>query len=372
MDSLFPPGKKLASYEIRPKIGSSESATTLGDFVDHTRPRPVRFLVYSIGLEIAAWSVLLLLSFTVYLLFASARSVEGVYDLSGLVLALTILFVALRRVGKRFRLVSKKLLLTETRKPILYLRSFYEEAEPDAVYYDRARTDETLAQVLRTIGPLVAVGKPSDRLQPLGAIRVYFNNEVWREKVEALMSMSKLVMIQAGCSPGLEWEIATSVKRLKPEQLIFTFLSWQELDGDARQSKYEEFAMRLKSISHLALPERIDGAYFLYFKQNWKANLASLSGWTGSFFYLASLPGFLLKSFTNSSQGTFNKFPAQVSDTIRKSSVASVREALRPVLKMQGVTLPIWETMIYISLVLAIGASFIYLALRIALKLGVW
>nr|ALS90558.1 MetaGeneMark_Unknown Function [uncultured bacterium] len=129
------------------------------------------------------------------------------------------------------------MLLTDRRRPIIYLRSFYEEAEPDAIYYDKAKTDETLAQVLKTTGPLIAVGKPGDKLQPLGAIRVYFNDEVWQENVEVLMAMSRLVIIQAGLSPGLKWEMATARKLLKPEQLLFTFLSWQELDGDLRQSK---------------------------------------------------------------------------------------------------------------------------------------
>lgn len=331
----------------------------------------MRFVVYSICLEFAAWSVFLLLSITVYLLLANRRATfEDFYNLSGLILTLILLFVTLRRVGKRFRLVSKKMLLTDTRTPILYLRSFYEEFEPDAVYYDKAKTDETLAQVLKTTGPLVAVGKPGDKLQPLGAIRVYFNDEVWREKVEALMAMSKLVIIQAGCTPGLEWEIATAIKRLKPEQLLFTFLSWQELDGVSRQSKYEVFAGQLKSISSLTLPERINGAYFLYFDQNWKPHLALLSGWKRYFFYLASLPGILLKSLANGSQGTFNKFPVQVWGIIRKSSVASVREVLRPVLKMQGVTLPLRETIIYIGLVLVITSSLIFFTLRIVIKLS--
>jgi len=341
--------------------------TTLEDFANHTRPRPLRFVVYSVCLEFAAWLTFLLLSFVLYLLFVN-KTVEGTYDLAGFILALIMLFAALRRVSKRFRLVSKKMLLTDRRKPILYLRSFREEFEPNAIYYDKARTDETLAQVFRTTGPLVAVGRPGDTLQPLGAIRLYFSDDVWRENVEVLMALSRLVIIQAGRSPGLEWEMATAVKRLNPEQLLFTFLSWQELDGDSRQSRYEEFAGQLKFISSLTLPDRIDGAYFLYFDRNWKPHLASLSGWRRYFFYLASSPAILLKSFANTSSGTFNKIPIQVSDIIRKSSVASVREALRPVLKKHKVALPIWETIIYISLVLAFTASLMFFTLRILIR----
>jgi hypothetical protein len=323
-------------------------------FVNYAKPRPKHFLFYSICLELIAWLALLDIIISLTSDISDPKNIRGRPYSYILVPYLLFLFIALRRVSKRYRLNPKKMLLTDTREPVLYLRAFYEESVPNVIYYDKAGTDETLAKVFKNVGPLVAVGKPSNKQQPLGAIRVYFNDEVWQENVKTLMSMSKLVVIQAGCSPGLEWEIATAIKYLKPQQLLFTFLSWQELEKASRQSKFIEFATQLKLVSNFDLPKQIDDAYFLYFDREWNPHFAWLSRWKIFFFFPPSSLLYLLMGLPW--QGTFHNLPQfiQIHGLFRKTSITSVREALRPVLKTQGIRLPALKTALNISFILGI------------------
>jgi hypothetical protein len=327
---------------------------SLKDFANYTRPRPKQFLFYSTCLEFVAW--LALLDFSIHIISDITISIkrgpdgdDSPYNLSSF---LFILFLVLRRLSKRYRTDSKKMLLTDTREPILYLRAFYEEFEPKVIYYDKARTDEALAKVLKNIGPLVAVGKPGDKIHPLGAIRVYFNENDWQENIKNLMSISKLVVIQAGHSPSLEWEIATAIKCLKPQQLLFTFLSWQQLEKASRQSEFKKFAIQLKLISNFDLPQLIDAAYFLYFDREWNPHFASLSGWKRYFFNL--IPLLYGLSILRPPQNTFHNLGRFVNiyGLLRKTSLTCVRETLRPVLKKQSIRLPILRTIIYIGFVL--------------------
>jgi hypothetical protein len=238
------------------------------------------------------------------------------------------------------------------------LRAFYEEFNPRVIYHDKVRTDETLAKVFKNIGPLVAVGKPSDKLQLGGAIRIYFNDDEWQENVKSLMDISRLVVIQAGHSPSLEWEIVTGIKCLKPHQLLFTFLSWQELEKASRQSEFKKFAAQLKLISNIELPQLDDGAFFLYFDSEWNSHFVSLSRWKRYFFNLLPLLcGLLLPK----PRGTFHNLKrfVQIHGIFRKTSVTSVREALRPVLRTQVIRLPVLKTIFYTSFALGIIFSLI-------------
>ena len=344
--------------------------SSLRHFVDFARSRPRRFIFYSIGLELIAWLALSdvigqLIYFHIYR--KTFRELpEFLPDPS---LYIFFLFVALRRVSKRYRLNSRKILLTDTREPILYLRAFYEESAPKVTYHDKPGIDEALAKVLKNVGPLVALGKPSDKQLPLGAIRVYFDQDTWQENVKTLMSMSKLVVIQAGHSRGLEWEIATAIKCLQPQQLLFTFLSWQGLDNVSRHTKFSEFATQLKAISSIDLPNQFENAHFLYFDHKWNPHFAQLSRWKT---YALSAPSFLRNLSVSSQQSTFHRLPRfiHITDIFRKTSVTVVRETLRPVLKSQDIRLPIFRTILNISFLISLLSLIIfYLVLLLLLLL---
>jgi hypothetical protein len=335
------------SPNVLPRISKTDRNLTLKDFANYARSRPKRFIFYSIALGLAALIVLLILVNGILFIIEEAKE-EGlsVFSLSMFAFYLGIFILLLRR-SKRYMINSQKILLKDARSPILYLRAFLEETDAVGAYRDGAKSDETLALALKNVGPLVAVGKPGDNLQPLGAVRLYFDHDEWQENIEALMSLSQLVIIQAGYSSkldqsGLEWEMLTAMKELKPEQLVYSFLSWQELSKRSRQHEYEIFAMQYRRVTGRDLPELIGGAYFLYFDQDWRPCLSYPAVWQRDLVLLKSPLRLIWKTLTY----RFNREPRSAYDAtfyfpipaiLKKTSVLSVREALRPILGKQGI-----------------------------------
>ncbi len=123
------------------------------------------------------------------------------------------------RTGRRMVAPSADdVLFTDPREPILWLRGFNDdELElPSSVqgmhWLLSERFEQLLAGSLKQFGPVIAIGKPGERLPHLGAARMYATNEEWRDVVEELMGKALLIVAVAGTSSGLRWELRTIVK----------------------------------------------------------------------------------------------------------------------------------------------------------------
>jgi hypothetical protein len=71
----------------------------------------------------------------------------------------------------------------------------------------RTRFEESIAQALFDSGPLIAIGRPGERLPELGAARTYWADDDWKSAVEATAYRAENVVMIAGLSQGLAWEI---------------------------------------------------------------------------------------------------------------------------------------------------------------------
>lgn len=109
---------------------------------------------------------------------------------------------------------ASELLATDPRPPVLYLRSFSNETTVG---------DEELAisRALEELGPFVAIGRPGERLPQLGAARMYLTDDSWQGEVQSLMARARFVIVAAGDTPGLGWEISQCAKIDDPRKLIF-------------------------------------------------------------------------------------------------------------------------------------------------------
>lgn len=105
----------------------------------------------------------------------------------------------------------------------MYLRSFAIDMSANPDRRSLKTQEEDLALALRHIGPVVAVGEPGEKLPLLGATRIYMKHDNWQQNIESLMSMSRLVVIHAGLSDGLIWEIGTAVRVTPPSRIIIFF-----------------------------------------------------------------------------------------------------------------------------------------------------
>lgn len=71
----------------------------------------------------------------------------------------------------------------------------------------RTRFEELVAQALFDAGPLIAIGRPGEPLPELGAARTYWTDEDWQSAVEATVYRADNVVMIAGLSQGLRWEV---------------------------------------------------------------------------------------------------------------------------------------------------------------------
>jgi hypothetical protein len=115
---------------------------------------------------------------------------------------------------------AEEALAADTRPPVLYLRSFQEDTQilvtargPSASasrwlnYAASVSPEQELAFILERVGPVIAIGKPGERLPELGAARRYVADDQWRDVVHQWMRDAALVVIRAGETENLWWEI---------------------------------------------------------------------------------------------------------------------------------------------------------------------
>ena len=108
---------------------------------------------------------------------------------------------------------AAELLGKDRRRPVLLLRSFGDEGLSVATGQTHghnvrlARLEEAIADRFRPFGPLVAIGDPGEALPTLGAARSYHSDMEWRWAVLGLMQEALLVVVVAGLTGGLRWEL---------------------------------------------------------------------------------------------------------------------------------------------------------------------
>jgi hypothetical protein len=118
-----------------------------------------------------------------------------------------------RRGSATLQLSADELMTTDRRRPVLLLRSFGDEQMSVAERptwgqaASLARMEESIADQLRRFGPLIAIGKPGEVLPELGASRNYYSDEEWRAAALGLMQDALLIVVIAGITAGLRWEL---------------------------------------------------------------------------------------------------------------------------------------------------------------------
>ena len=130
---------------------------------------------------------------------------------------------------------GEEILLEDERPPIVYLRSFADETYDSRVgsfirgaFAPRISSDVPawasqeqllLGKYLSKIGPYIAVGRPGEPLPELGASRIYVG-EQWQERVLDLLKRAKLVILRAGSTKGLQWELEQLRASANPGKIL--------------------------------------------------------------------------------------------------------------------------------------------------------
>lgn len=150
---------------------------------------------------------------------------------------------------------------------VLYLRSFEDDKARAALkYYDAPHgtsifpggfiglvtssrdEEEHIADVLRPVGPLVAVGAPDEVLPFAGAARMYLPKTSWQQPVRELMMRARLVALTLGSSAGTMWELSEAMRILPPQRLLLL------VPGEMSKEEYEMIREKTERVLQ-ALPE---------------------------------------------------------------------------------------------------------------------
>jgi hypothetical protein len=110
-----------------------------------------------------------------------------------------------------------ELQVQDHRRPVVFLRSFHDE-EADVVLEEhrdkdnnysvrRGRLEEAISDQFGPFGPFVAIGKPGEKLPHLGAARNYYSDAEWHTAVTAWLEQALLIVLFAGVTTGLRWEL---------------------------------------------------------------------------------------------------------------------------------------------------------------------
>ena len=157
-----------------------------------------------------------------------------------------------------------------------------------------------MSQALGKIGPVVCLGRPGETLSEAGAGRLYVDDEYWQEAIIHFLEKSSVVIIVVGSTDGLRWEIETALSTTRLSKILFffpyvadsnvqesiskRFVNWvtrmqlptknsYRFMENERQSRYQAFCDRFRSLLNSELPAVLDQEQFLYFSTEGKPKL---------------------------------------------------------------------------------------------------
>jgi hypothetical protein len=133
--------------------------------------------------------------------------------------------------------------------PVLYLRAFDAENRPFVtgpkhilrdytskpiawMFLPKSRGmtikltfEEFFARAIsQRIGPFIGLGNPSDTLPPDGAVREYAEDIGWQKRFTELADSAKCIVLNAGDSANLQWELA-HIRRIDANRKLCMFTS---------------------------------------------------------------------------------------------------------------------------------------------------
>ncbi|MBX3115778.1 MAG: hypothetical protein KF808_00355 [Cryobacterium sp.] len=181
-----------------------------------------------------------------------------------------------------------------TPETVLYLRSFGDDRTlvyaPIAsrswcapLIPQRVRFEELVESwTFNQASSVVAIGRPGERRPTLGAERTYWSDETWRDAVRRTAARCKAVILVAGVTEGLRWEIETladmgvlgkTLLLLPPDSPENTRLRYERIAGSipGRHDVLVEGALPLRAVPALGYTADGDLVHYTSFGRDWAA-----------------------------------------------------------------------------------------------------
>lgn len=179
-----------------------------------------------------------------------------------------------RRARRWLKAIAAKTMSSDMRAPILYLRAFEDERKSgkgklhwilivlglivSPVPQDLKTEEEHLAGIFKYAGPFICIGRPREKLPPLGALRFYFGDD-WREKLLALCNRAKLIVLRGHAlndekkQEGFRYELEMVWREIDRRKLVYLL--------PVRQGDVDSFLSLFSGITKKTMPlVRVSGS----------------------------------------------------------------------------------------------------------------
>lgn len=107
---------------------------------------------------------------------------------------------------------------------VLYLRSFIADKTTRkriSFLGDIRSEEEVLVEVLSDIAPVYAIGDPSDKSMPLGASRIYVEDDKWKSVVADMAKRAVVVVLRLGETDSFWWEVEMASRSIPTDKMLF-------------------------------------------------------------------------------------------------------------------------------------------------------
>jgi hypothetical protein len=172
-----------------------------------------------------------------------------------------------------------KRVISDSKPDVLYLRSFGTDRSFGATAMGFISgwltEEEQLGEVLQPFGDLVAIGKQGETLPTPGAARLYVSDAEWKKVVADQIQTARLIVIRAGTSGGLLWELKEAVQVVNPKKLLILILEMGRKDYESfREEADQIFKTIFPKFHDLKRFGTISG--FVRFYLDWSPNFLPL------------------------------------------------------------------------------------------------
>ena len=112
--------------------------------------------------------------------------------------------------------------------------------------------EDDLVQTLAQSGPVLAVGRPGEKIPPHGAARIYVEDSEWQDFVRVLTYYARTIFVRVGDTSGFRWELQHLRRDCDPLKILVFFPATSGRQRNATLSVVEkELRVSLQKIAAL-------------------------------------------------------------------------------------------------------------------------
>ena len=109
--------------------------------------------------------------------------------------------------------------------------------------------EQSFVRYFRELGPIIAIGKPGERVAEIGAYREHVSDDVWQDVVLERLRECQGIIIQPAQSAGMAWELKTVFTNCPPERVVVVLA-----DAPNHANDYEDLCTRMAPFLRGRLP----------------------------------------------------------------------------------------------------------------------